>query len=138
MRCSTQLARGFGRCRSRPSASRPRSGCAREDLQLRTASKMEVPVRTVLSIAVVIAFAAGAYGQQAPGSDSSAKSGGTSTPQKSDKADKTDKAEKPDKGDKVSTKIGSLVGCVEQSAPNRFTLLDPQNGKYQLSGSGLG
>jgi hypothetical protein len=101
---------------------------------------MEVPVRTVLAIAVVIVVATSAQAQQVPGSaDSSAKGGGTSTSQKADKADKTDKPEKTEKGDKVSTKIGSLVGCIEQgSAPNRFTLLDPQNGKYQLSGSGLG
>ena len=90
-------------------------------------------MRTVLACVVVLAIASAAQGQPSPtGSETPSK--GT----KSDGSQKNDKTEKSDKGDKVSTKIGSLVGCIEQgSTPNRFTLLDPENGKYQLTGSGL-
>jgi hypothetical protein len=94
---------------------------------------VEVPVRTVLAFVAVLAITSTAQGQQSPsGSEPPGRVA------KSDASQKNDKTEKTDKGDKVSTKIGSLVGCIEQgSAPNRFTLLDPANGKYQLTGSGL-
>jgi hypothetical protein len=78
---------------------------------------MEVHVRTKLTAAIVLGVAVTVSGQKA-NQDSSGKSG---------------------KGDGTSSKVATLVGCVERGdTPNQFTLVDPQNGKYMLSGARLG
>ena len=45
---------------------------------------------------------------------------------------------KGEKTEKTGTKIATLVGCVERGeTPNRFTLSDPDSGKYLLSGAAM-
>ena len=75
-------------------------------------------MRTLLPAVFVLAIAAPTLGQE-PGS----------TPRPPAKNEKAEKA---------GTKIATLVGCVERGdVPNRFTLMDPQSGKYALSGARL-
>src|SRR4051794_31726145 len=42
------------------------------------------------------------------------------------------------KPDQPASKTVTLTGCVEKGAtPNQFTLQDPLNGKYEVSGNGI-
>src|SRR5262245_23680262 len=78
---------------------------------------MEVHVRTKLTAAILVSVAVTVSAQKA-NQESSAKTG---------------------KSDGTSSKVATLVGCVERGeTPNQFTLVDSQNGKYMLSGARLG
>jgi hypothetical protein len=44
----------------------------------------------------------------------------------------------PDRKDAAAPRTVTLTGCVEQgSTPNQFTLQDPKNGRYEVSGSDI-